>query len=213
MPGKLVDFMNAINRVAPDRYFISRCNKDGSGVYLTFDDSPHPVWTQRLLDVLDRFDIKACFFMVGQDAMRHSGIVKEIVERGHSVGNHTYSHRAVVGLGKKDLELEVVENRNRLSDLSGQDVRMFRPPWGRLDFRSAGYIILKGQQIVMWSVDSTDYKVTGADDIMARINEVGVRAGDILLFHDDNEHTVAALPRLVDEVRQKGLVFNNLENN
>jgi peptidoglycan/xylan/chitin deacetylase (PgdA/CDA1 family) len=64
----------------------------------------------------------------------------------------------------------------------------------------------------MWSVDSTDYKYAGADDIMTRINEVGVKAGDILLFHDDNEHTVAALPRLAEKVRGNNLKFNELKN-
>jgi peptidoglycan/xylan/chitin deacetylase (PgdA/CDA1 family) len=212
MSGKLINLMKAVNRVVPDRYFVSHVIKDSSGVYLTFDDSPHPVWTQRSMDVLDQYGVKACYFLVGEEAAKHPGIVTEIAERGHSVGNHTYSHCSVVGLAKKDLELEIVDNRKRLSDLSGQDVRMFRPPWGKLDLRSAGYIIFKGQQIVMWSVDSTDYKYAGADDIMARIDGVGVKAGDIMLFHDDNEHTIAALPNLIDMVRKKGLDFNNLEN-
>ncbi|MGD8415296.1 MAG: polysaccharide deacetylase family protein [Candidatus Latescibacterota bacterium] len=204
--------MKAVNLFVPDRYFVSHIRKAGSGVYLTFDDSPHPEWTPRSMDVLDQLGIKACFFMVGQEAMRHAGMVREVTERGHSVGNHTYSHRSIVGLTRKDLEVEVVESGKRLSDLSGQDVKMFRPPWGKLDLRTARFLISKGQQIVMWSVDSTDYKYAGADDIMTRINEVGVKAGDILLFHDDNEHTVAALPRLAEKVRGNNLKFNELKN-
>jgi len=202
-----------INRAVPDRYFVTRCFRDKYSVYLTFDDSPHPVWTPRSMDVLEQYDIKATYFLVGQEAMRHAGIVKEIVERGHTIGNHTYTHRSVVGLGKKDLEMEIMENRKRLSDLSGQDVKMFRPPWGRLDFRSAGYIILRGQQIVMWSLDSTDYKMAGADAIVDWFDKVGVRAGEIMLFHDDNEQTITALPDLIEKVQRNGLVFNNLKNN
>lgn len=202
-----------INRAVPDRYFVSRCVRDKAGVYLTFDDSPHPVWTQRSMDVLERYDIKATYFLVGREAVRHAGIVKEIVRRGHTVGNHTYSHRSVAGLGAKDLEWEIVENGKRLSDLSGQNVKLFRPPWGRLDFRSAGYIILKGHQIVMWSLDSTDYKMAGAGAIMDWFEKVGVRAGEIMLFHDDNEQTITALPDLIEKVRRVGLVFNNLKNN
>jgi peptidoglycan/xylan/chitin deacetylase (PgdA/CDA1 family) len=212
MRQKLITLMKAVNLFVPDRCFLSHCRKAGSSVFLTFDDSPHPVWTPRSMDVLDRFGIKACFFMVGQEAMRHAGIVRDVTERGHLVGNHTYSHRSIVGLTGKDLEVEVVENAKRLSDLSGQDVTMFRPPWGKLDLRTARFLISKGQRIVMWSVDSTDYENTGADDIMARIDEVGVRAGDILLFHDDNEYTVAALPRLVEKVRGNNLEFNALNN-
>lgn len=202
-----------INRAVPDRYFITRCIKDKYSVYLTFDDSPHPVWTPRSMDLLEQYDIKATYFLVGQDAMRHAGIVKDIVRRGHTVGNHTYSHRSIVGLGKKDLEVEIVENRKRLSDLCGQDVKMFRPPWGRLDFRSAAYIILRGQKIVMWSLDSTDYKMVGAGAIIDWIENASVSAGEIILFHDDNEQTITALPDLIENVRRKGLVFNNLKNN
>jgi peptidoglycan/xylan/chitin deacetylase (PgdA/CDA1 family) len=138
--------------------------------------------------------------------------VREIVDRGHTVGDHTYSHCSVAGLGSKALQVEVVENAKRLSDLSGQNVRLFRPPWGKIDVRSAGYLILKGLQIVMWSIDSTDYKKSGPADIMAWIHSTGVRAGDIVLFHDDNEHTIAALPDLVEVVRHNGLAFENLRN-
>ena len=199
-----------INGIIPDRYFVSRVRDPG--VVLTFDDGPNPQWTQRSLDVMDELGVKVTYFLVGQEAERHAGIVREIVERGHTVGDHTYSHRAVAGLGTKELELEVLENRKRLSDISGQDVRLFRPPWGKIDIRSAGYLMLKGLRIVMWSVDSTDYKKVGADDIMATIDAADVRAGDIVLMHDDNEYSIAALPDLVATVRHKGLSFGNLSN-
>jgi peptidoglycan/xylan/chitin deacetylase (PgdA/CDA1 family) len=201
-----------LNWAVPDRYFINRCTRDKNGVYLTFDDGPHPVWTPRSMDVLEQYDIKATYFLVGQDAMRHAGIVKDIVRRGHTVGNHTYSHRSVVGMGTKDLEVEILENRKRLSDLIGQDVKLFRPPWGRLDFRSAAYIILRGQQIVMWSLDSTDYKMAGAGAIIDWIDNAGVGAGDIMLFHDDNPQTMTALPEVIEIVQRNGLCFNNLTN-
>jgi peptidoglycan/xylan/chitin deacetylase (PgdA/CDA1 family) len=198
------------NRIVPDRYFVSRFRDDSDGVYLTFDDSPHPVWTPRAMDVLDQYDIKATFFLVGREAAKHAGIVQDIVRRGHTVGNHTYSHRSIVGLGKKDLEVEIVDNRKRLSDLAGRDVNMFRPPWGRLDFRTAVYIILKGQQIVMWSLDSTDYKMVGSDAIIKWIEKVGVGAGEIMLFHDDNPQTLTALPNVVELIRRNNLNINTL---
>ena len=128
------------------------------------------------------------------------------------MGNHTYSHRSVVGLRKKDLEVEIMDNRKRLSDLTGQEVRMFRPPWGRLDFRSAAYIILKGQQIVLWSLDSTDYRMEGARAILDWIRKSGVGAGEIMLFHDDNPQTLTALPEVIETVRLQGLSFSNLTN-
>lgn len=213
MRRKRVSLMNAVNRVVPDKYFISRVNRDSCGVYLTFDDSPHPVWTRRSLDLLDEIGVKATYFMVGQEAMRHSDLAREVSDRGHAVGNHTYSHRSIVGLSKKDLELEVVESRRRLSDLCGCEVKMFRPPWGKLDLRTARYIIADGQRIVMWSIDSTDYDRKSTADIMARLDEVGVGGGDIVLFHDDNEQTLAVLQPLVEKVRRSGLDFKNLEGN
>jgi peptidoglycan/xylan/chitin deacetylase (PgdA/CDA1 family) len=204
--------LELVNRSVPDRYFITRCNKDRNGVYLTFDDSPHARWTRVLLDLLGDLGIQATFFLVAQDAMRQPDIVRDIAERGHTIGNHTYSHRSVVGLGAKDLEVEIVESGKRLSDLSGQNVKMFRPPWGKIDLKSVRYLILKGQQIVLWSVDSTDYRKVGAGDIVSRIERVGVRAGDVLLFHDDNEFTIEALPDIVASIRRKGLEFSNFRN-
>lgn len=210
MGGKRVSLMKLVNRAVPDRFFLSRCNGVDSRVYLTFDDGPHPVWTRRSMDTLDEIGVKATYFLVGREAERHADVVQEVVRRGHGVGNHTYSHRAVVGLNRKDLDAEVVENGKRLSDLSGQEVKMFRPPWGRLDMRSAVYIVIKGQQIVMWSVDSTDYKCEGSRNIVERLDEVGVTAGDITLFHDDNEHTIASLPEIVEKIHRKGLFVSKL---
>ena len=99
-----------------------------------------------------------------------------------------------------------------LIPLVSRFLKLFRPPWGRIDVRSAGYLIFKGLRLVMWSIDSTDYKKAGADDIMSSIRSMGLKGGDIILLHDDNEHTMVALPRLVEAVRSHGLTFGNLSN-
>jgi peptidoglycan/xylan/chitin deacetylase (PgdA/CDA1 family) len=199
-----------INSAMPERYLVTRSNKKNCGVIFTFDDGPHPEFTPAALDVLEGLGIRATFFLVGREAQRHAAIVKDIVARGHTVGGHTHSHRAVAGLRAAELKAEVLDDRKRLSDLSGQDVRQFRPPWGKLDLTSAIYLVAKGLQIVMWSIDSTDYEKSGASDILARVERAGMRSGDILLLHDDNEYTIEALPGLADSVRRRSLGFSNL---
>lgn len=199
-----------INTAMPDRFLITRCKKKNCGVVFTFDDGPHPEFTPAALDVLEDLGIRAVFFLLGREAEKHTGIVRDIVKRGHTVGGHTYSHRRVAGLRGAELRSEVLDDRKRLSDISGQDVRQFRPPWGKIDLTSALYLLLNGMQIVMWSVDSTDYEKKGASDILSRVEGVGIRAGDILLLHDDNEHTIEALPGLADAVRRRDLGFSNL---
>jgi peptidoglycan/xylan/chitin deacetylase (PgdA/CDA1 family) len=200
-----------INSAIPDRYFVTRCTTNRYGVVFTFDDGPHPDFTPASLDILDDLGVSATYFLVGRYAERQRNIVKDIVARGHLVGGHTYSHRSVAGLSVADLHKEVVDNGKRLSDLCGQEVKLFRPPWGRLDVKSACYLLYKGLQTVMWSIDSTDYKKSSASDIVAQVERVGLRTGDIILLHDDNDYTIEALPLLAAAVRQRGLDFSNLD--
>jgi len=201
-----------VGGLVPDRYFMTRVRGNYGGVFMTFDDGPHPEWTPRSMDALDALNIKATYFLVGQEAERYPEIVKDLVARGHTIGNHTYSHKSLPDLSKAEMDVEVIDNGKRLSDLSGQNVRLFRPPWGRISMGGAAHLMLKGQQIVMWSVDSMDYKKAGVDDIMSQVNSVGLKGGDILLFHDDNTHTIEALAPLAKRVRGGNLTFNNLQN-
>ena len=200
-----------INSAIPDRYFITRYTTTGYGVVFTFDDGPHRDFTPASLDVLDDLGVSATYFLLGSYAERHKDIVKDIVRRGHLVGGHTYSHCSVAGLSLADLHKEVVDNGKRLSDLCGQEVKLFRPPRGLLDVKSACYLLSKGLQTVMWSIDSTDYKKSSASDIVAQVERVGLRTGDIILLHDDNDYTIEALPLLAAAVRQRGLGFSNLD--
>ena len=212
MPGVKRTLKNLFARVIPDRYFTVRLRGADAGVVFTFDDGPHPEWTQPSLDTLDYLGIKATYFLVGEWVQRRPELAREIVARGHTVGDHTFSHRAVVGLSAKQLDVEVVDSAKRLSDLTGEAVQLFRPPWGKIDPRGAMYLMRKGLRIVMWSVDSTDYKKAGASDILSRVDAIGVGAGDIILLHDDNKHTIEALPLLAESVERRGLKFGNLTN-
>ena len=201
-----------IDYAVPDRYLVTRLKGADSGLVVTFDDGPDPSWTRQTLDALDGDGIKGTFFLVGQHAEQHPDLVREIVTRGHTVGDHTYSHSDLTRIDVRQLDSEVLDNLKRLSDISGQDVRLFRPPYGKIGLRAALYLARRGVRIVMWSLDSTDYRKSGAPDIMKRIADVGLRSGDILLFHDDNQYTIEALPQLAAAAREQGLRFENLEN-
>jgi peptidoglycan/xylan/chitin deacetylase (PgdA/CDA1 family) len=200
-----------INRIIPDRHFVTRYNKNNYGIVFTFDDGPDPAFTPASLDALDELNVSATYFLVGSYAERHRDIVRMIVDRGHLVGGHTYSHRPVVGLSLAELDKEIIDNGKRLSDLCGRRVNLFRPPWGKLDVKSACYLFIKRVPTVMWSIDSMDYRKSGTSDIVTHVRRVGMRNGDIILLHDDNDYTIEALPLLAAAARERGIKIANLD--
>ena len=190
--------------VIPDRYIVWRMSGSGQALHLTFDDGPNPEFTPRVLDILDELDVRATFFLVGERAVAHPRLVSEIVHRGHSVGNHSYTHRVLPELAAAEYAGEIERTKKVLSDMCGREIRMFRPPKGLVNAGSLRYLIGGGHQVVLWSVDSLDYR-RNSDDTVVRTVETARRGGDIVLMHDDNPFTVNALRSIITRTRERGM--------
>ena len=181
-------------------------------VYLTFDDGPTPAWTPRVLELLARHRALATFFVVGGNAAAHPELVRQAYAAGHGVGNHTWTHRRLTRLGGGALEAEVGATSAAIHRATGAPVRCLRPPYATVDAANAERARALGLRLVMWDVDSGDWRRPGAGVIADRI--LGrVRSGDVVLLHDgggDRSQTVTALQQVLASLSAGGFRFSPL---
>lgn len=183
---------------------IWRMDKDKRAVYLTFDDGPIPRVTPWVLDVLDKYGIKATFFMVGDNIRKHPDEFRMVVERGHRIGNHTFNH--IRGL-RYDIN-SYLENTDKACRMM-MNTNLFRPPHGYMSPKQ--YAELKKRyKIIMWDLVTRDYnrKFTG-EQILQKVKKY-VRNGSIITFHDSlksEENIRYALPKAIEWLMEQGYEF------
>lgn len=149
---------------------------------LTFDDGPHPEKTPRLLDALAAAGAKAVFFVVGEEAKRHPGVLKRIAAEGHEVGNHSWSHPCMVWKTGRRMAEEIDRCQGIVGELTGAAPRRARPPYGLKDFRYYGALRKRGLTPVLWSRNIRDYWGSSPATIVKRLSRA--QPGDVLLCHD-----------------------------
>jgi peptidoglycan/xylan/chitin deacetylase (PgdA/CDA1 family) len=182
-------------------------NVDGPYIAMTFDDGPSPETTPRLLDILKQRNIKATFFMIGQNAERNPTIVKRILAEGHEIGNHSWTHPQLSKLSDDRVTEEINKTQNAIKDASGYTPVLIRPPYGAITARQKEWIEKQfGLSVIIWSVDPFDWKRPGASVIEQRIL-AGARPGAIVLSHDIHKQTVDAMPATLDALAEKGFKF------
>lgn len=185
---------------------IRRVKGVGKVVYITFDDGPTPDVTEQILEVLDKYSVKASFFCCGQNADANPELLKKIAEEGHTIGYHSYSHKDILKT-KPSEWLADVEWKSALSD-----VKLFRPPYGRILFRH--YRSLKSRyKFVFWDVMSYDYDVERSPESIMSLLEKSVREGSVVVFHDKEKckgNTLAVLPQFIELMKSKGYSFGVL---
>lgn len=193
-------------RVAPNAVVVGGRLEGACAVALTFDDGPHPTVTPRILDVLDGQLVRATFFLQGDVAERNRGLVREIIRRGHQIGNHGYAHLDARQVSTETYVSDVLRCQSILEDIAGTELpRNFRPPFGRVALRSTLALLSQKFRFVFWSIDSHDSFLTDANSLVGYIQSQRVPPGSILLFHDDYAHTADALPQILTEFRQRNL--------
>ena len=174
-------------------------------ISLTFDDGPDPDVTPRVLDLLDRYQAKASFFCIGENAAAQPELVKEIARRGHSVENHSYRHhRAFAFFGISRLKREVDAAQSTVASITGRTPVFFRAPAG---FRSPfldSVLAPRGLRYVSWTRRGFDAVSTDPKRILRRLIK-GLAAGDVLLMHDSAPVVLAVLPALLERLSARGL--------
>jgi peptidoglycan-N-acetylglucosamine deacetylase len=174
-------------------------------IALTFDDGPDPEVTPRVLDLLDRYQAKASFFCIGENAVALPELVKEIARRGHSIENHSYRHhRAFAFFGISRLKREVDAAQSTVASITGRTPVFFRAPAG---FRSPfldSVLAPRGLRYVSWTRRGFDAVSTDPQRILKRLTR-GLAAGDVLLMHDSAPVVLAVLPALLEQLSARGL--------
>jgi peptidoglycan/xylan/chitin deacetylase (PgdA/CDA1 family) len=196
-------------------YFIWRLPSSYSknSVAITFDDSPNPVYTEVVLNLLKSKDIKATFFVVGKNAEKFPHIVRRIADEGHIIGNHSYFHKNITGLSFRELSEEIKMTNELIYNITGKKyLPLFRPPFGKLSIRSIVKLSLERQCIILWTKSAGDHMVTiNLEEILKSLKLNNISSRDILLFHDFNPNTIIALELVIDKLKDKGFNFVTLD--
>jgi peptidoglycan/xylan/chitin deacetylase (PgdA/CDA1 family) len=170
-------------------------------VALTFDDGPDDM-TEPYLDMLDQLGVPATFFLIGNRALDRPEIVREYRRRGHQIAGHGFDHARFTKLSRRALLDQCARTEDALGgQLSGRP--WVRPPHGSLDASSLVNLVASGYTVAMWSLDACDYKIQEPSQIADHCARAS--AGDVLLFHEGQQWTLDALPRIVDAIHEAGL--------
>ncbi|OAT81824.1 hypothetical protein A6M21_10560 [Desulfotomaculum copahuensis] len=197
-----------------------RVPKGGGRVAITFDDGPDPVYTPQVLKILKQYNVRACFFVLGERALAFPELVAQIHTKGHEVACHGYKHRIPWLLGPRATARDVREANAVLTRITGQQPRLYRPPWGMFNIFSLLYRWIDGQRVVLWSFMSWDWGRRATPRTIARQVLSRVADGSILVFHDSDGtpgaasgapvKMLAALPLVLSELQKRGLKITSL---
>lgn len=181
----------------------------GKKIALTFDDGPHPRKTPEILDILDKYGVKATFFVVGTNAEYYPHLIKEEAERGHEIANHSYSHSRLSEFSAERIKEEIERTDAIIKKASGITPTLFRPPEGKYSENIVKAAAEMGKSTVIWTVDTLDWAKTPASVIAENIKN-NVTYGSIILFHDftsKQAHTTEALEIIIPYLKSQGYEF------
>ena len=177
---------------------------------LTFDDGPHPSLTPRLLDLLAERDVKATFYVIGKNVEAHPAVARRIVDEGHEISNHTWTHPALSKLPPEKVAEELSRTHDTVLEVTGYRMTGLRPPYGALNDRVREVAFQRhGYDTVLWSVDPLDWKYRNAERVSRELI-AGAAPGAVLLCHDIHPSTIAAIPGVVDQLLIQGFEFTTI---
>ena len=177
-------------------------NRDDNKISISFDAAWGGDKTLGILDLLDEYNIKTTFFLVDIWTQKYPELVKEIVARGHEIGNHSTSHPQMSKLNETQIAKELNTQADNVLAIAGVRPVLFRPPYGDYNNRVITTARAQGFVPIQWSVDSLDWKNRGAQEIINRATKV--KSGDIVLFHNDSQYILDALPAVLKYYAESG---------
>jgi peptidoglycan/xylan/chitin deacetylase (PgdA/CDA1 family) len=184
-------------------------------IALTFDDGPDSINTERIIKILDKYNAKATFFMLGCQIKKYPNVVIKVNKSGHCVANHTSSHLANPDLTNEKYFENITRTENLIDSLCGKSNKLFRPPWGTMSIEQQKYLENNDFKIILWDIDSFDHDIVN-QNIEGIINVVCSKAFNkcIVLFHDcdytgneSRENTILALPTIIETLYKEGYCF------
>jgi len=192
---------------------IKRGSSDEKIIALTFDDGPDKDYTPQVLDILKKYNVKATFFVVGENVEWNSKILKRQYEEGHEIGNHTFTHINVSKKGYDEIYKEINSTQQLVKDIIGIEPKLFRPPYRAISKAMCNIVKEKDMNVVLWSnLDPRDWSNPGTNYIVNIITSK-VQNGTIILLHDYNNlrteksQTIQALDIVIPKLKEMGYKF------
>jgi peptidoglycan-N-acetylglucosamine deacetylase len=192
-------------------YFVKSINKGKTkAIALTFDDGPDPETTPAILDILLERKVKATFFVIGKKAVKHPELLQRIVDEGHTIGNHSYSHHYLIGFfSKQKLKSDLAQCSQAISDVTGKKPLFFRPPFGVTNPRYAAVLSALGMHSIGWSLRSLDTRAKNKYQLINKIIST-IKTRDIVLLHDHLRITADSLGDIISHCLEMGIKIETL---
>jgi peptidoglycan-N-acetylglucosamine deacetylase len=183
------------------------------GVALTFDDGPHPEGTPPVLEALAREGATATFFLIGEQVERYPSLAADILGAGHQLAVHGHRHRNQMRLAPSEFERDLRRAIDVIGTVCGQRPTLYRPPYGIFTLPGLFAVREASLRPLLWSKWGRDWRANTNAEEIARLASRGLREGDVVLLHDadwysapgSHRRTAAALPRILDLLRERGL--------
>lgn len=187
-------------------------SQDEKVVALTFDDGPDADTTVQVLDILKKHKVKATFFVIGKRVEEEKKVLKRMVDEGHIIGNHSWSHPDLVKLSTDEVDKELSQVEDLVFQIADYKMSLFRSPYGSLTRENVKQVADRGYKIIAWNVDSLDWKGLSKAEVQTNILE-NLRNGSIVLQHsaggpgEDLSGSVQALPVIIETLKKEGYKF------
>ncbi len=191
-------------------YFLTAYHKSGNSekkISLTFDDGPHPEFTPQVLNILRENKIQATFFCIGQNAEKYPELIKRIIEEGHNVGNHSFTHSRFIDFKTSEGWKKEIEDTDRvISNLTGRKPGLFRSPYGVTTPHLAKAVRKTRHKVIGWTVRPYDTVEQPAEKIIQKLNSK-TKEGNIILLHDTHSRIVPVLKEIIPYFKSKNYTF------
>ncbi len=198
MASLVNEAVSANDRLIP----IYNVDKDTNEVAITFNCAISGD-IDRILSILEAYDVKCTFFLLGSWAEAHADEVKAIYDAGHELGNHSYSHNDMPSMSYENIILDIQKCNDVVKSITGESPTLFRAPSGAYDNKTISAAEELGMTTIQWDVDSVDWRNISEDEIISRVTSK-VKSGSIIQLHSGTEHTADALPDLLDYLTANG---------
>lgn len=188
-------------------------NTTNDKILLTLDDAPTIEATELILTTLSKNKIKAVFFCVGNNVKNHDALVKEILNEGHLIANHTFNHKKLNKISKAEANVEIDSFNNIIKEKFDYDVKYFRPPHGKFTISTNGILKRKKMRCVMWSLLTQDYK-NDFETVKFAVRNF-LRKNSIIVLHDSiksKQIIKDSINLIIDEAANKGFAFGEPED-
>lgn len=197
--GDLKSVFSSNDKLVP----IYSVETDEKVVAISFDAAWGDEYTQEILDILSKEDVKTTFFLVGLWIDKYPDQVKAIVDAGHEIGNHSSTHPDMAKIDKSKMEQEIKETNDKIMQYTNDKPILFRPPFGAYNNDLINVCESLGYYTIQWDIDSLDWKNEGSEQIINRVLS-NIRPGSIILFHNNAEYVTQALPTIIKEIKEEG---------